>query len=72
MLLRGRRGEMPSDAGVAEPLCYLIAQDVWLWQAATNSLVSYPWDKNTLGGFSASQRKEEGKTPGCSCPRPPA
>lgn len=54
---------MPSDAGVAEPLCHLTAQDVWLWQAATNSLVSYPWDKkeHTWGFqcFSKERRRKD-------------
>lgn len=49
----------------------MTARDVWLWQPATYSLVSYPWDKNTFfggGGFSASQKKGEGGDPTAPAP----
>lgn len=52
-LPRGVGGEAPSDTGCVP------ARNVRHWELATDSQVSYPWDKNALGSFSASQRRGE-------------
>lgn len=61
-LLSYRVGEAPSDTDTEWQrqcaLCRVTAHRVQHWQPAPRSLVSYPWDKNTIGSFSASQRIE--------------
>lgn len=57
-----RVGEAPGDTDTEWQrqcaLCRVTVHHVQHWQPATNSLVSYPWDKNAIGSFSASRRIE--------------
>lgn len=56
--------------GMACALCHGTAPRVQHWQPAADSLVSYPWDKNVIGSFSASRRRRGKKKKDTCLPCP--
>lgn len=50
-------------------LCAVCRLTVRTPAAGHGSPVSYPWDTNVLGSFSASERTEGERTPACPAPR---
>lgn len=50
-------------------LCLVTAHHTQHWEPATNSLVSYPWDKNATGVSVLLEGQKEKRTPACPAPR---